>query len=132
MLPTLDADIELATVPREGNTWAAAWLGANAGILEGSALPGEGLSIIAAHNTLNDTQYGPFVLLAAMEPGDRIFTASEEGELLSFAVYANELLEPDGLAAIESLAGEGSLVLVTCENEAVDGGYLNRRVVFAK
>lgn len=27
---------------------------------------------------------------------------------------------------------ENTLVLVTCENEAADGGYLNRRVIFAK
>ena len=26
----------------------------------------------------------------------------------------------------------GSLILITCENESVEGGYLNRRVVFAK
>ena len=26
----------------------------------------------------------------------------------------------------------GSLILLTCENESVEGGYLNRRVVFAK
>lgn len=28
-------------------------------------------------------------------------------------------------------AGENTLVLVTCENESSEGGYLNRRVVFA-
>jgi hypothetical protein len=27
---------------------------------------------------------------------------------------------------------ENTLVLITCENESADGGYLNRRVVFAK
>lgn len=26
----------------------------------------------------------------------------------------------------------GSLILLTCESESVEGGYLNRRVVFAK
>ena len=29
------------------------------------------------------------------------------------------------------LAEENGLVLVTCENESPEGGYLNRRVIFA-
>ena len=132
MLPTLEEDIELVTLPREGNTWAADWLGADAGILEGSDIPGRGMAVIAAHNTLNDTTYGPFAMLATMEKGDRIFVTGGDGELLSFEVYANELVEPDGLAAIEALAEENALVLLTCENEAIGGGYLNRRAVFAK
>ena len=132
MLPTLEEDIELVTLPREGNTWAADWLGADAGILEGSDIPGRGMAVIAAHNTLNDTTYGPFAMLATMEKGDRIFITGGDGELLSFEVYANELVEPDGLAAIEALAEENALVLLTCENEAIGGGYLNRRAVFAK
>ena len=110
----------------------AEWLGADAGILAGSALPGEGLSVIAAHNTLNDTAYGPFALLSTMEPGDRIFTAADDGTLHLFRVYASELLAPDDMASIEAMAEGNALVLVTCENESAEGGYLNRRVVFAK
>ena len=132
MLPSLGEDIELVTIPLEGSTWPAAWLGDAAGILEGSAVPGEGVTLIAAHNTLNDTAFGPFALLATLDPGDCIFVRTDKGDLLSFEVYANELLEPKDLAAIEALAGEKSLVLITCENESADGGYLNRRVVFAK
>ena len=132
MLPTLDREIGLVTMPREGNSWAAARLGTDAGILEGSALPGEGVSIIAGHNTLNDTSFGPFVLLGSLEPNDLIAVAGEDGSLKLFRVYANELLTPDGMQTIEALAGEDGLVLVTCENESADGGYLNRRAVFAK
>lgn len=132
MLPTLGEDIELVTVPQEGNSWAVDWLGAAAGILAGSGLPGEGVSVIAAHNTLNDTTFGPFALLAGMEAGDRVFVRTAAGDLLSFEVYANVLVEPDDMAAIEFLAEENALVLITCENEAIGGGYLNRRAVFAK
>ena len=41
---------------------------------------------------------------------------------------------PYGFSAIASAAEDepGSLILLTCENESVEGGYLNRRVVFAK
>ena len=132
MLPTLDQDIELVTMPREGNSWAAAWLGSDAGLLEGSALPGEGVSIIAGHNTLNDTDYGPFALLAALEVNDTVMVREESGALKLFRVYANELLEPDDMERLSALAGEDGLVLLTCENESAAGGYLNRRAVFAR
>lgn len=134
MLPTLEQDLELVTVPREGNSWAVDWLGADAGILAGSAVPGEGISVIAAHNTLNDTQYGPFALLASMEPGDRIFVRTAEGELLSYAVYANEKIAAANLESLEHIAGmyENSLTLVTCEDEMAEGGYASRRVVAAR
>ncbi|MBQ6509430.1 MAG: BspA family leucine-rich repeat surface protein [Flexilinea sp.] len=132
MLPTLDQDIELVTVPRDGNSWAVAWLGTDAGILEGSALPGEGVSLIAGHNTLNDTDYGPFALLSTLEVNDTVMVREESGALKLFRVYANELLEPDDMERLSALAGDDALVLLTCENESAAGGYLNRRVVFAK
>ena len=132
MLPTLDRDVELVTMPREGNSWAAAWLGADAGILEGSALPGEGLSVIAGHNTLNDTDYGPFALLSTLEVNDTVMVREESGALKLFRVYANELLEPDDMERLSALAGDDALVLLTCENESPSGTYLNRRAVFAR
>ena len=132
MLPTLDREIGLVTMPREGNSWAAAWLGSDAGILEGSALPGEGLSVIAGHNTLNDTDYGPFALLSTLEVNDTVMVREESGALILFRVYANELLEPDDMERLSARAGDDALVLLTCENESPSGTYLNRRAVFAR
>ena len=102
--------------------------------LEGSALPGNGISVVAAHNTLNNSEYGPFAMLCAAEINDLIMVDMENGSFSSFRVYANVLLEPDDIQKLAEIAGqeENSLVLVTCENESVEGGYLNRRVVFAK
>ena len=68
MIPSLNVDSELVTVPQSGNSWAVEWLGGRTGILEGSALPGEGLCAAAAHNTLNDTEFGPFALLGPRSP----------------------------------------------------------------
>ena len=53
---------------------------------------------------------------------------------MTFRVFANELLAPDDMEKIAEIAGneENTLVLITCENESADGGYLNRRAVFAK
>ena len=63
-----------------------------------------------------------------------IYITLDNGTNLPFSVYANELLRPDDYEEIAKIALEdpNSIVLVTCENESKDGGYLNRRVVFAK
>lgn len=132
-LPTLNVQTDIVTVPEEEDGWAVDWLGNKAGLLEGSALPGEGISYIAAHNHLNTLEAGPFLFLSELGEDDRIFVQDASGELLTFSVFANELYAPDEFAAVHEKASEVSnaLVLITCENESADGGYLNRRVVFA-
>jgi LPXTG-site transpeptidase (sortase) family protein len=132
-IPTLDVDTELATVPLMDKSWAVEWLGDKAGLLETSAMPGEGVAVLAGHNTLNNTEYGPFALLSTLAANDMIFVTKPNSELMMYSVYANELLEPNDMGKLATIAGqvENALVLVTCENEAVEGGYLNRRVVFA-
>lgn len=133
-IPSLNVETDLVTVPLKDNDWQVEWLSGSAGILDGSALPGEGFSVIAAHNTLSDTEYGPFALLASLETNDLVTVADENGSLKLFRVYANLLLDPDDLETMAALAGqeENALALVTCENESEAGTYLNRRVVFAK
>ena len=133
-IPRFGVETDLVILPQAGNSWPVEWLGDDAGILEGSELPGDGYSVIAAHNTLNDTDYGPFALLALLEPNDAVFVRTERADLLRYRVYANELLAPDDFGTLRSVAEQepGSLTLVTCENESVDGGYLSRRVIFAK
>ena len=134
MIPSLDVDSELVSVPLNGDSWAVEWLDDRAGVLEGSALPGEGFSIVAAHNTLNDTEYGPFALLGTLELNELIAVSGMADGLRIFRIFANELLAPDDMEKMASIAGseENTLVLITCENESADGGYLNRRAVFAK
>ena len=133
-IPLFDVEVELTRIPLTENSWSAEWLGEKGGVLEGYALPGEGYSVIAAHNTLDNTSYGPFARLSEMAENDMIFVKQANGSLLRFRVYANELILPDDFESLKQTAERemDSLVLVTCENESVDGGYLNRRVVFAK
>ena len=133
-IPSLNVGTDLVEIPFEDNAWPVEWLGSNAGLLAGSAEPGKGYSVIAAHNTLNTTEYGPFAALSSLQENDRIFVSGADGDMMSFSVFANELLEPDGFDVLAAIAERepGSLVLVTCENESIGGGYLNRRVVFAK
>ncbi len=133
-IPSINVDTEMTGVPAVGGSWAVEWLGNRAGLLSGSAMPGEGYAMIAAHNTLNAEETGPFYLLFGLKENDRIFVNTAEGGMQIYAVYANELVEPGDMQQIASIAEneEGSLILVTCENEALDGGYMNRRAVFAK
>ncbi len=133
-IPVINVDVEMVGVPETGNSWAVEWLGDRAGLLSGTALPGEGYSMVAAHNHLNNTEAGPFVLLFDLTENDRIFVNTDDGGLKLYSVYANELVEPDDFDKVASIAQqeENTLILVTCENESIEGGYLNRRVVFAR
>ncbi len=133
-LPTLNVETELVRVPLTDKTWQVEWLGNKAGVLEGSSLPGAGFSIIAAHNSLNDFEIGPFALLSKMDINDMIIVQNSRNKSQFFHVYENKLMRPSDFAAIASIAEQvpNSLILITCENESADGGYLNRRVIFAK
>lgn len=133
-IPALELDTDLIGVPELDNSWAVEWIGDKAGLLSGTSYPGEGYSVIAAHNHLNNTETGPFLALGSLESGDKVFVNAADGSLISFSVYANELLAPTDMEKVASVAEqfENSLVLITCENETVEGGYANRRVIFAK
>ena len=131
-IPSFNASIELVGVPLDGNNeWAVEWLNERAGILQGSALPGEGTTVIAAHNHLDQKDPGPFVNIRQLESGDRIFVTDASGKMIRYKVYENELIKPDNVAALYQ-ALPGSLVLVTCENELAEGGYADRRIVYAE
>ena len=134
-IPVLNVNSEIVTVNLRDGDYPVDWLGMYAGLLEGTALPGQGFSIIAAHNTLDAEQYGPFALISSLDEGDVVFVNDlQKDQLLRFTVYANELIDPDGFDIVETIARQekNSLVLMTCENEKISGGYLNRRVIFAK
>ena len=132
-IPVLEASMDLVRIPLdEKNEWAVEWLTNQAGVLSYSALPGEGTSVIAAHNHLDEMNIGPFLMLWQLENNDRIFVTDNDGKFLSYKVYANELLSPTDSDLIYKKAIPGSIVLLTCENEMPEGGYASRRVVFAE
>ena len=133
-IPSLDVNTELAGVPAADDAWLVEDLGRRAGLLSGTSLPGDGYSVIAGHNHLNSSESGPFLLIRDLKENDLIFVNTQDNKLLRFSVYANELIDPDDMRRLAAIAEqeENTLVLVTCENESTEGGYLNRRVVFAK
>lgn len=131
-IPSLSVSAELRGVPYVNGEWAVEWLGADAGLLDNGVVPGKGTAVIAAHNHINDMSAGPFLFIDALERNDRIFVTDDDGLMLMYRVYANELVTPDAADAVYDHAIPGSLVLVTCENEMLEGGYAYRRLIFAE
>ena len=132
-IPTLSVSTEIVQIPLVDGRYPVTWLGSAAGLLEGSALPGEGMTIIAGHNHLNTMESGPFALLGTLETGDRIFVTDPENELQTFVVYANEKIDEADIDALYAIieARENSITMITCEDERPNGGYENRRIIAA-
>ena len=132
-IPSIDSKANLVSVPLDQNSeYEVEWLGSDAGLLQGSELPGKGISVIAAHNHLNTMETGPFLFLLNVKQGDRIFVRTAGNELLSYVVYENISLKPDDVETINRKTKAGALILITCEDESTEGKYLHRRVVFAE
>ena len=132
-IPVIDAMMDLVQVyPDENNEWAVEWLGDRGGVLSSGSLPGKGTSVIAAHNHLDALKAGPFDLLKEVKEKDRIFVTDAKGKVLTYSVYANELVKPNEAGKLYENSLPGSLVLVTCESEMPEGGYAFRRVVYAE
>ena len=96
----------------------------------------EGSALWTRAHALDDplAEFGPFALLGTLELNSLIAVSGRDSGLRTFRVFANELLAPDDMEKAAAIAEreENTLVLITCENESAGGGYLNRRVVFAK
>lgn len=133
-IPGLNVTSDIVTVPVTADGYAVAWLGNDAGLLEGFALPGEGVSVIAGHNTLNAEEFGPFAAIRQLDEGERFFVRDARGKLMTYEVYANEKIGSHDADALQktALVYENTLTLLTCEDELSEGGYASRRIVSAK
>ena len=132
LIPGLDVAETIMTVPMTDGSYPVEWLGRNVGLLEGSGFPGEGIMVLTGHNHLNTMEAGPFLFIGTLEQDDRLFITDADNEIHSYRVYANNKIPADGFASIAGGLCENALVLITCEDESMDGGYLNRRVIFAE
>ncbi len=130
-IPKLEIMKSIVTVPVMDDSYPVKWLNSNIGLLEGTALPGEGLSILTGHNHLSTTEAGPFVFLSTLEKKDLILVTDSRGNLQNFRVAGNYLITPEGLITLADKLTENTLLLVTCEDESIDGSYLHRRVILA-
>ncbi len=130
-IPSLSIESELLLVPEISGEFPVEWLGGSIGMLEGSALPGQGIMVLTAHNHLNNTENGPFVALGTLNEKDHIFLTDSYNNLYPYKISGNYKINADGFASIAGDLRENTLVLITCEDEAASGGYLHRRVIFA-
>ena len=133
-IPALDLKSEIVALTPENGSYPVEWLGGRTGWLEGTAKPGEGISILAAHNTLNAEEYGPFALVSTLQEGDRFSLLRKDGTLMMFEVYASEKIGAYDRQALEeiSAAFDNTLTLLTCEDERPEGGYASRRIVSSR
>ena len=133
-IPSASVNAEIVAVPFADGEYPVTWLGGDAGLLEGSAMPGKGQSVLTGHNHLNMSEAGPFAGLKWVREGDRIFIRDERGGMQIFVVYASEKIAENDIDAVNRLisADWQSLTIITCEDERPDGGYASRRVIAAK
>ena len=110
------------------------WLGDAVGLLEDTALPGNGRSVLIGHNHLNTMEAGPFAFLEWLEEGTRIFVHDPKNRVTIYVVYANEKVSETDIEEVEAIAAafENSITMITCEDERTDGGYASRRIVAAR
>ena len=131
-IPELGVAENIITVPNADGEYPVEWLGSSIGLLEQSSLPGRGVAVLTGHNHLNNTEAGPFLSLGSLENGARMMVSGSGNDMQTYRVYGNYKIASDGFASIASEIRENALVLITCEDEAVGGGYLNRRVILAE
>lgn len=132
VIPGQNINENIVIVPLEGDNFPVEGLGRNIGLLEGSGPTEDDLFVLAGHNHLNSEEKGPFATLSAMNISDLIFVRGAGGAARTFIVYANEKFAEDDIDGLLSYARPGCMILITCEDESIEGGYLNRRVVFAE
>ena len=131
-IPTLNVNEKIVIVPLVDDNFPVENLGSDIGLLEGSGPTKEDLFVLAGHNHLNNEEQGPFAKLSSMEVSDLIFVQGAKNESRKFVVYANEKFAEDDVEGLLEMARPGCMILITCEDESIEGGYLNRRVIFAE
>ncbi|MBQ4514112.1 MAG: metallophosphoesterase [Anaerolineaceae bacterium] len=131
-IPELDVSEAIMTVPEVDGEYPVEWLGSAIGLLEQSSLPGKGVSVLAGHNHLNSTEAGPFLSLGSLESGDRVMVTDARNGMQMYRVYGNYKIASNAFASVAENVRDSALVLITCEDESADGGYLNRRVILAE
>ena len=134
MIPGLDLSSSIVSVERSNGGYALEQLGNNIALLADMADPGKGISILAAHNTLDEETFGPFAMIHSLQIGDRFFIRTEKNELMSFEIYSNLKINEYDFETLyrTCFLYDNTVTLLTCEDERPEGGYANRRIVSAK
>lgn len=131
VIPSLGIKIPVVGVPFKSGDWNVAWLGNEAGWLEGTAFPSwMGNSVITSHVYLSNGLPGPFVNLNQLKYGEKLIVQAY-GQKYTFEVRSNEIVAPNNLSAFKH-EEQPWLTLVTCkEYDEKTNSYRKRVVVRA-
>ena len=79
-------------------------------------------------------EHDAFALLQTLAEGDRIFVTDPENRRQVFEVFVNTKISEYDFSGLYSISNseDRSLTLITCEDQRVNGGYENRRIIAAK
>jgi LPXTG-site transpeptidase (sortase) family protein len=130
-IPKLSVNIPIVGVPKQNGTWNVAWLGNQAGWLEGSAFPSwNGNSVLTSHVYLSNGKPGPFAKLHELQTGDKI-VVNMFGQKYTFEVLTNATILPTDRSVMQH-EERPWLTLVTCADyDPKTGQYKNRFIVRA-
>jgi len=128
-IPRLGVDIPIVGVPFTHGTWNVAWLGNQAGYLEGTAFPTwSGNSVITGHDYLPSGLPGPFVNIGTLEWGDEIIVHAF-GQDYIFEVRGVSYIEPNDTALAFRHEVLPWLTLLTCREYDEESNAYRLRVV---
>lgn len=130
-IPVLSVNIPIVGVPKKDEAWNVAWLGNQAGWLEGSAFPSwNGNSVLTSHVYLPNGRPGPFAKLHELKTGDQVIVHAF-GQKYIFEVLSNAIIAPNDRSVMQHKESPW-LTLVTCTDyDQKAGTYKNRFIVHA-
>jgi LPXTG-site transpeptidase (sortase) family protein len=127
-IPSLGITLPVVGVPLKNGTWDVAWLGQQAGWLEGSAFPSwNGNSVLTSHVYLANGLPGPFVNLHKLKYGEKVIVHAY-GQKYTFEVRSNQVVAPSDTSAFRH-EEKAWLTLVTCKEYDEKTNSYRKRVI---
>jgi LPXTG-site transpeptidase (sortase) family protein len=131
-IPAIQVKAAIVGVPQEKSGWDVAWLGHDAGWLNGSAFPTwAGNSVITGHVWDADNQPGLFAGLKTLKYGD-IVLIHAFGQVYTYEVRESQNISPRSTRTVMKHEDTAWLTLLTCEDfNSLGDSYSGRRMVRA-
>ena len=127
-IPSLKIKIPIVGVPLKNGVWNVAWLGNQAGWLEGSAFPSwNGNSVLTSHVYLSNGLPGPFINLSRLKFGDIVIVRAF-GQKYVFEVQTNTLVEANDVSVFKH-EQKPWVTLLTCKSYDEKTNTYRKRVV---
>ncbi len=128
----LPGAIPIIELPLINHTWDVSTLGHSVGHLEATSWVGNtGNVVLVAHIQLNYQDFGPFLRLSTLVPGDKVMVV-DHGKLYTYQVLGSKAVKPTAVEVTYPTV-DPILTLITCTTwDSVRGAFSQRLVVTAK